>query len=432
MKSEKGHGLYSVFVLGLLYFCQGLPFGFLAKTLPLLLRTAGVSLSQIGFLSWLSAPWMFKALWGPAVDFYGRKSDWVLIAQLLLGGFCILASFIAGRLDTTNDSNIQRLYIPIFCMNLAASCQDVAVDGLAIESFGTEKLGWINSIQVVGFKVGMLTGGGVFIWASEKYGFSYSGIFWRMASLIYLCLLCFVFSPLCNARKAAPPTSKDTQISKFQGYFSVIVSLLTSKHSWPLTGLILTYKLGEGLGDVMFKPMLIDLGISKGDIGLWSGVYGMGFSICGSLAGGFVSSKMSFTSALTFALVARLYPQFLRLSVANMSPPEHALVAPTLSSTQIDFICYTMWIEAFFGGLLSTCMFTYMMSKVNKELGSSHFALLATLEVVGKSFATTFSGVVADVLGLVALYKIAIVLSAACMLYLIPIYTSYNPSHKGK
>ena len=44
----------------------------------------------------------------------------------------------------------------------------------------------------------------------------------------------------------------------------------------PVLGLVFSYKIGETLGDVMFKPMLVDKGVAVGTIGLYSGVYGMG------------------------------------------------------------------------------------------------------------------------------------------------------------
>ena len=47
-------------LLWILYFVQGLPFGFQSKSLPLLLRERGFSLSQIGYANLLSIPWTLK------------------------------------------------------------------------------------------------------------------------------------------------------------------------------------------------------------------------------------------------------------------------------------------------------------------------------------------------------------------------------------
>ena len=61
--------------------------------------------------------------------------------------------------------------------------------------------------------------------------------------------------------------------------------------------------------------------------------------------------------------------------------------------------------------------------QVDKKIGASHFALLSTVEVVGKGLATTVSGVFADTYGFVALFQCSVVLSAACMLLLLPLYS---------
>lgn len=65
-----------------------------------------------------------------------------------------------------------------------------------------------------------------------------------------------------------------------------------------------------------------------------------------------------------------------------------------------------------------------MMSKVDKRVGASHFAALTTLEVVGKSVASTISGVLADTYGYLVVFQMAVVLSLACMLLLPALYRS--------
>jgi len=70
-----------------LYVCQGLPGGFLAVVLPVVLREQGLDLKTIGLASFLSAPWVLKFLWAPLVDRFGwarigRHRSWLIPAQL--------------------------------------------------------------------------------------------------------------------------------------------------------------------------------------------------------------------------------------------------------------------------------------------------------------------------------------------------------------
>ena len=83
-----------------LYFAQGLPFGFQATALPVLLRARGVSLQAIGFAGLLAAPWLTKALWAPWVDRYafpgfGRRKSWIVPMQAAL---CMCAC-VAARVE---------------------------------------------------------------------------------------------------------------------------------------------------------------------------------------------------------------------------------------------------------------------------------------------------------------------------------------------
>jgi PAT family beta-lactamase induction signal transducer AmpG len=89
----------------------------------------------------------------------------------------------------------------------------------------------------------------------------------------------------------------------------------------------------------------------------------------------------------------------------------------------------TMCFESFVGGLLSTCMFAWMMSLVNKEASgaASHFAALTTLEVAGKSVASTFSGVLADSYGYVSVFQAAVVLSVGCLAVLPALHRTDQP-----
>ena len=55
----------SYLLLFSLYWAQGLPVGFMTHAVPVILRTQDVSLTHIGGLGRLMAPWALKVLWSP-------------------------------------------------------------------------------------------------------------------------------------------------------------------------------------------------------------------------------------------------------------------------------------------------------------------------------------------------------------------------------
>jgi hypothetical protein len=77
--------------------------------------------------------------------------------------------------------------------------------------------------------------------------------------------------------------------------------------------------------------------------------------------------------------------------------------------------------EHFFGGALTTALFAYMMSRVDRRIGATHYTLLATLEVWGKLPSAGMSGLVADHTSYVFVFALATLLSLAYLLLLVPL-----------
>ena len=113
------------FLLFLLYFGQGLPYGFQVKLLPLLLRKQSFSLSKVGLSRLLSLPWIFKFTVAPLIDNLGSLNSWMTIGSLAMALLCFISAFVGV-------SNTFFLLICVFLMNLTTAVQDVAVDTFAI------------------------------------------------------------------------------------------------------------------------------------------------------------------------------------------------------------------------------------------------------------------------------------------------------------
>src|SRR4029079_2618817 len=121
----------------------------------------------------------------------------------------------------------------------------------------------------------------------------------------------------------------------------------------------------------MFKAFLVDSGYTPAQLGLWIGTYGKAFSIAGSIAGGLLAWRMDLLRAVGLTAVARAVPL---LAVLGLS------LAPLSDQRGIATLCA----EHFFAGALTTAMFAYMMSRVDRRIGASHYTLLATVGGWGK------------------------------------------------
>ncbi len=398
-------------ILWAMYFVQGLPFGFQATALPVYLREAGLSLGAIGFATALSLPWMLKAIWAPFVDRYGsssfgRRRSWILPLELVLAALCIFAAFLDPA------SGLKTLLALVFLMNLAAATMDIAVDGLAVDLLKVSELGKGNIAQVVGYKIGMLTGGGLLVWASGRIG--WHGLFLSMAGLIFLVAVATTFY---REREPGDPRSPAPAIEhpKMIEVLRLLRQAFTARGTGWLIVFVGTYKLGENMADTMFKPFLVDAGFGREQIGLWVGTWGMLFSILGSISGGLLASRIRLLHAVGLAATFRVVPVIGEWWLTLVEPTTQRVIAVTCA-------------EHFFGGALTTALFAYMMARVNKRIGASHYTLLASVEVWGKVPSGWASGVITQATSYGFIFGLAAVLSAIFLLLLVPL-GKYEPAH---
>ncbi|HZH04909.1 MAG TPA: MFS transporter, partial [Myxococcaceae bacterium] len=335
--------LRTLALLALLYFAQGLPFGFQATALPIYLRVRGASLTSIGWLGLLSLPWMLKALWAPWVDRYGsvrfgRRKSWIVPLQVGLAAAAATAGAMSAR------GEIVPVLALVGLMNLFAATQDIAVDGWAVELLRGRALGPGNAAQVVGYKLGMLTGGGLLVWASGSWG--WSGLFYTIA------VLCLSVGAVAWAtpERSAPEAAGRARQSLTDIFRTLGRTLRAPGAGWVLA-LIATYKVGESMADAMFKPFLVDTGIRPAQIGLWLGTYGMAASLAGSVVGGWAAARWGSLRAVGVTGALRCLPLLAQTGLALVPASTAAIVATTCA-------------EHFFGGLLTTAMFAWMMSRV--------------------------------------------------------------------
>lgn len=391
--------------LASLYLVQGLPFGFQANALAALLRDQGVSLTRITLTTALALPWSLKALWAPLVDRhhhprFGRRRSWIVPMQALLALTMVAAAWAPVQPDPTP------LLVAILLMNLFAATMDIAVDGLAVDLLEERELGAGNAAQVVGYKVGMLAGGGLLVWASERLGIGWSGLFLAMAALVAGIL---VVTLAVDERALVRPSIASDGAAVHVSLRAILGALRTAlarpDARWVIA-LLLSYKLGESLVDPVFNALLVDQGMTRADIGLVVGTWGMGASIAGSLVGGLLASRTSVPSAFRITGTLRVGALGLQWAIAALGPWPYAMIAVASVA------------EHLVSGALTTIMFAFMMQRVDRRIGATHYTVLATLEVLGKAPLAMASGWIADRVGAPVSFGVAVGLAAGWVVLL--------------
>lgn len=370
-------------LLATLYCAQGLPSGLIAHTLPILMRQHGVDLVAIGLLKLLALPWVLKVLWAPWVDRLasvrlGHHRGWILPLQATVLTILVAVAWLPP--DALFGRYLPVLLGLLLLVNLAAATQDVATDGLAVKLLPERWHGVGNSLQVGGYKVGMIVSGSLLLLVIEPWG-------WRMAMGMVAVLVALMTLPvlLFPEQRRLPrvpaltePAGPHLLWRHYRGFLA-----LHGMGAW--LGVVLTFKIGDAFGSPMIKPLLVDLGWTStalGQLTLVSSVAGVG----GAVLGGFVYARVgALRSLILFGLLQAL-------GIAAM-----AWLA------RLGGDSYTVYGIALFeqiaDGMSTVALFAMMMNQCRPEHEGADFTLQACAQVVLAGVVGSLSGLAAKWLG---------------------------------
>ena len=149
-----------VITLSALYVAQGIPWGFITVTMVTFLAAEGANATDLAFLLTLgTAPWSFKFVWGPVIDYlqlpeFGRRRPWILIAQTGMITLLITMLMVPNLVD-----NIFLLGLLFFVYNVFTALQDVSTDALAVDVLQSHEFERVNSYMFTAKSLGGVIGG---------------------------------------------------------------------------------------------------------------------------------------------------------------------------------------------------------------------------------------------------------------------------------
>jgi hypothetical protein len=269
------------------------------------------------------------------------------------------------------------------------------------------ELGYGNIAQVVGYKVGMLVGGGLLVSTSEALGFGLAGVFLGMSVLVVVVAVGTLTVPeramVGRAVSHSPPPVSLAEVVR-----SLSRAIRVPGGLW-LVAFVATYKLGETIADTMFKPFLVDAGYTAAEVGFWLGTFGLAWSVLGSIGGGVLASRVGPLAAVGWTAALRAAAVGGEWWLATIDHPAATGLAVVVAAEQL------------FGGALTTALFALMMMRVDRSIGATHYTFLATVEVAGKLVAAQASGFVAEDLGYAGAFAVSTALALAFLVLLFPV-----------
>ena len=148
--------------LCVLYFAQGLPWGFAVVAFVAYLADSGFEAAETGaILATVALPWTFKWIWGPVIDtlnipLYGKRRLWVLFSQF---GMAVTIGTILFVPDLIEQIDI--VIKLMFVHNIFASLQDVSTDALAVDVLQDDEVSRVNGYMFASKRAGMIVGGAI-------------------------------------------------------------------------------------------------------------------------------------------------------------------------------------------------------------------------------------------------------------------------------
>ena len=148
--------------LCVLYFAQGLPWGFATVAFAAYLTANGFTPQELATLfATVALPWTFKWIWGPVIDTvnlprYGTRRLWIIFAQFGMAVTIGTLLFVPDLLE-----QIDLVIKLMFIHNIFASLQDVSTDALAVDVLQDDEVSKANGYMFASKRAGMILGGAV-------------------------------------------------------------------------------------------------------------------------------------------------------------------------------------------------------------------------------------------------------------------------------
>ncbi|MFO7529357.1 MAG: MFS transporter [Marinobacter sp.] len=364
-----------------LYLAQGLPSGLFAHALPVFWREAGVSLTWIGALKLLALPWVLKAFWAPFVDRSLMRGhtpfSWILRLQLTAA--LLLSALAWLGLVPGSATALVGAALLVMTINLLMATQDIVTDGLAVRWIAPHWRGLANTIQVAGYKVGMLAGGSLLLIVT---GYLEPETALLFPALLLVALL-FVVGRSPGMRQ---PLSLDTAPDSNGGSLRAAFIGLWRQPGmafWLL--MVIGYKVADAMGSGMIRPMLSDAGWSSQAIGTFTLITTLA-GLIGAALGGWLYTLIGGHRALILAGIAQALTIMAWALAAGPAANVSTVYGVGLAEQLAD-------------GASTVVLFAMMMNVCRRQWAGTDFTVQASIQVVAAGLFGVLGGVIADVGG---------------------------------
>ena len=446
-------------------FSAGLPLLLLFSTLSAWLREGNISLSSIGFISYVLLTYSIKFTWSPLVDrlplpgltrLLGRRRSWMLFAQ-----FCI-ASGLIGMASTDPSTNLTQMILFGVFVAVSSATQDIAIDAYRIEAADQDLQGAMSAAYIYGYRIGMLVAGGGSLIIADDLGW-----FWAYTSMA--CLMSVGMATVLLIRepprqedartretveqivgKVAPgPLAKvatwlvDAFVSPFMDFFrrnGVMMAVI-------ILAFVGLYRFSDIIMGVMAIPFYIDMGYSKTDIGAITKGAGLFLTLVGVGLGGVMVARWGVMRPLLIGaiLVALTNLVFTYMAVVTDLLPIDRLLDETLfkdagiggwiafsdsvaatPGPSLAVLTGAICMDNISAGIATTAFIAYLSGLTNRAYTATQYALFSSFMTLPGKLTAGFSGEVVEGVGYATFFTYAALLGIPAILLVVFLMTRKN------
>lgn len=392
-----------------LYFAEGLPYILINGVSVIMYKKMGIQNAQIAlWTSLLYLPWVIKMLWGPFVDIYSTKRNWVIYTQIAMT-FCLAAVGLSLQLPNFFFISLGILTIGAFI----SATHDIAADGFYLLALNTEQQAIYAGIRSVFYRMSVIFGTGFLVFFAgqleDKWGniplswtisFGVAATIFGLISAYHHFILPFPIQDVKNktgSQTQAPEKFQaddpvtienqdpDIQTTEKIPFKEIVSSYFKQPKIFTILAFILLYRFGEAMLVKLSNPFLLDsveeggLGLSTSEVGLVYGTFGTISLIVGGIIGGAIVAKFGLKKTIFPLALALNLPDLFYVYMAYHQPPL-SLVYPLVSLEQFGY------------GLGFTAFMVYLMQIAQGQYKTSHYAISTGIMALGMMIPGMLSG----------------------------------------
>jgi MFS transporter, PAT family, beta-lactamase induction signal transducer AmpG len=344
-------------------FASGLPLALTGGTLQAWLTMANVELATIGLFAYVGLPYTLKFMWAPIMDrlvppWLGRRRGWMILTQLGLAGALTVMAL-------TGPTVMPHVFAAIALgVAFVSASQDIVFDAYRTDLLKPDERGLGVATWVMGYRLAMIVSGSVALVLADRIGWSMTYL--CMAGLMLLGTVTILVSPEPTESQQGPRTMQEAVVGPLKEFFARPMALA-------LLALIVLYKLGDAFAGALTTPFLIrGLEFSSTDVGVIR-AFGLGATILGAFIGGMFMPRLGlFRSLLIFGTLQAL--SNLSFLVLFWVGKDYAAMA------------FAVGFENLTGGMGTAAFVSLVMSLCDHRYTATQFALLSSVEAVGRVF----------------------------------------------